>query len=358
MRRFHILCQMILMISFTLLMGGCGDESKSKDLSGWAVSGGAPVGGYGVIIHTADDGKTWERQGNSEMIPSVTIDDVSAIDDMNAWVVGSSSEVNGTRYGTILRTTDRGKSWIRQGLASGIPDVELSSISAADNDVAWAVGWSGVVLNTTDGGATWEQQAQGLYPDIEFESVYAYDQNTVWAVGGSHQQDQIIIHTVDGGKTWVRQVDSGHALIDVHAYDSDTAWAVGRQGTILRTTDGGESWIDKASGTSPFFDFNAICAIDDQKAWMTTDSIIYYTDDGGDTWVDRGPVHLGADPGYVYYMGVTAADEKKVWVVTVNTGADQKGSIFHTEDGGETWSKQSPNVNSNLRGVSFVGACR
>jgi photosystem II stability/assembly factor-like uncharacterized protein len=189
-RQGMILRPFLMLAVFSFLMismapvpafAGWADEVKEalvlhRWVSGWAV--GESADGYGTIIHTTDGGKTWVRQGNPEMIPDAFLNGVSAVDHWNAWVVGDSSG----GYGTILRTTDGGKTWIRQGSALSIPDVDFSGVSAVDREVAWAVGWNGVVLNTIDGGATWVQQAQGLLPDAQFQNVSAYDRNNVWAV--------------------------------------------------------------------------------------------------------------------------------------------------------------------------------
>ena len=366
-----LMASMVSMASAPVFAGWA-DEVKnalvsSSWVSGWAV--GSPADGYGTIIHTTDGGTTWVRQGDSTMIPDVELYDVSAVDHWNAWVAGGITDTGDGMYGTILRTTDGGKTWIRQGDWSSIPDCELLGISAADGEVAWAVGSGGVILNTIDGGATWVRQAQGMLPvTTAFQSLSAYDRNNVWAVGSIAGHTAFIIHTTDGGETWVREGENDippdpqwfYALIDVHAFNENTAWAVGSRGSVFITTDGGKSWINKswtderACCGVGFTDYNGVCAVSDLIAWKALDPAgICITTDGGDSWEqqERAPSYAS---GY-YFYGVTAMDENTAWVI----GGDpfgEPGPIVHTTDGGKTpWHNQTNPVNASLSRVSFVG---
>jgi photosystem II stability/assembly factor-like uncharacterized protein len=124
------------------LMTGCGEDNDTTKYTGWAI--GANVEGYGTIIHTEDSGKTWVRQGDASSIPDVFIEDVSAVDAQHAWVVGDGApEGNSTSFGTILYSEDGGKNWVRQGSASTIPDTSFVGVSAVSREMAWTVGTGG-----------------------------------------------------------------------------------------------------------------------------------------------------------------------------------------------------------------------
>ena len=139
MKHFIFFYRFVFVLFLILFVGGCSDDDPSGEaLVGWAVADMVMSGG-GAIIHTRNGGQTWVQQGEAH-IPDVFYGDVSAVDFQNAWVVGQSSADDGQPYGTILRTRDGGQTWIRQGSAESIPDLGLSSVSAADGDVAWAVG--------------------------------------------------------------------------------------------------------------------------------------------------------------------------------------------------------------------------
>jgi len=55
------------------------------------------------------------------------------------------------RFGTVLHTSDGGKTWVRQDTQT---DYTLSSIHFTDNKNGWAVGDEGAIIHTEDGGKT------------------------------------------------------------------------------------------------------------------------------------------------------------------------------------------------------------
>ncbi|MCX6267011.1 MAG: T9SS type A sorting domain-containing protein [Bacteroidetes bacterium] len=96
-------------------------------------------------------------------------------------------------------------------------------------------GWgaSGIILNTTDGGASWLATELETSP---LRSVCFPDSLNGYAVGLNGK----ILKTSDRGTSWQAQ-NSGTTsnLNSVFFTDSHTGYIVGDQGTILKTTNGG-----------------------------------------------------------------------------------------------------------------------
>jgi Caspase domain/Photosynthesis system II assembly factor YCF48 len=110
---------------------------------------------------------------------------------------------------------------------------DLVSVAVSDDGrSAWAVGYNGVILHTTDGGNTWRQQSSGTKVDLYGVAV-SDDGRFAWAVGSGG----VILHTTDGGNAW-RQQSSGMTRVRLHGVavseQGRSAWAVGGDGTILR----------------------------------------------------------------------------------------------------------------------------
>jgi photosystem II stability/assembly factor-like uncharacterized protein len=202
------------------------------------------VGAEGTIMRTSDGGITWSNLNSGT---TSTLYSVFFTDSLKGWVVGSG--------GTILHTTDQGETWSTQNSGTDKP---LYSVFFKDDSSGTVVG-GGIILNTTNGGLTWEIQ---FTPSSKFSSsgsLFAsspqtdYLLNVVfvnslngYAVGGSGK----LLRTTDGGKTWTSQTTgTTNDLWAIAFADAQNGFAVGTFGTILRTTDGGTSWNIINSGT-------------------------------------------------------------------------------------------------------------
>ena len=160
------------------------------------------------------------------------------------------------RDAIILRTTDGGVTWksITRSGGGALRYCDLYAVSLTDANTGIAVsssddlGYPGIILRTTDGGATWtEQFANGPrqigawlgldFTGVDLISVSFSDANTGTVVGSGGT----ILRTTDGGVTWTKQ-SSGttNDLWGVFFTDANTGTVVGSDGTILRTTAGGK----------------------------------------------------------------------------------------------------------------------
>lgn len=311
----------------------------------WAAGG---VEGRASIIRSGDHGATWSDVSTWD---GQEIEDMHAVSDSEAWVVG--------RDGTIMRTINGGSTWIRYafpststitGIASasdgtivvatmnhevyrtttgasfpltydGNTIVPLSAVAAPDLDrrTFVAVGDDGTVRRSTDRGTTWATIAPVTTAHLRAVSLALG--GTGWAVGNGG----VVLRTTDGGATWSTQTSSTTAdLYGVHAVNDRVGWAVGRDGRVIRTTNGGTTWAWITSGTSQHL--WAISALDANVAWIGgTAGRIRVTTDGGATWVSRD--HPSGDVVYQLHA---------VSTTTVYGTNDWPGAIA-TTDGGVTW---------------------
>jgi photosystem II stability/assembly factor-like uncharacterized protein len=141
------------------------------------------------------------------------------IDDYRGWLVGTG--------GTILQTSDGGETWNQASLANA-QAIRFNATSFIDNRIGWAVGSGGSIYRTTNGGRTWEALTSGVSADL-FD-VKFLDALEGWAVGA----DGTAIYSADGGVSWVTQpTNTTHPLERVFFADRTHGWAVGFGGTIL-----------------------------------------------------------------------------------------------------------------------------
>ncbi len=201
----------------------------------------------------------------------------------------------------------------------------------------WVAGEVGTILYTEDGGDTWEVQESGTEQPLS--SITFINEKSGWAVG----EYGIIIHTANGGKTWVTQENIESRLLKIYFINDQEGWVVGSEGTMLHTSNGGKKWVRKDVGIKR--SISSVYFINAQNGWIQAGGEVYRTTNGGGTWErsvfprDEYPV-FGA-PGHGEIVGSAGeredlffVDDKKGWAVVGFS------LIFHTKDGGRTWTNQ------------------
>ncbi|CAD6877555.1 hypothetical protein [Methylomonas albis] len=265
------------------------------------------------------------KQKVAEIDPKATdLTAVSFIDSLRGWAVGNG--------GIILATTDGGRSW--QNQRSGT-DGALSSVYFADSVHGWAVGSGGIILATSDGGKNWQSQASGTAQWLG--CVKFTDNLNGWALGGNG----LIVATKNGGETW--QVQAGNVartLNSVAFIDDLRGWAVGEAGAIVATNDGGKAWQVQTSGSSEHL--NSVRFLKDGlHGWATGDNgLIVATMDGGRSWQTQS----SGTSSNLRSLGFLS-DGSRGWAV----GGD--GTLLTTSDGGNTWQVASQ---KSLTRVQFL----
>lgn len=266
------------------------------DNEGWIVGSG------GVMLHTRNGGRTFQKQYSRT-------DDLYGLyfyDNKIGWSVGSN--------GTILHTDDGGNNWRRQ---QSNTRVRLYSVHFVDANRGWIVGMNGTILATTDGGKIWEPRICPL--SVHLKQVYFLNDQQGWIVGDRGA----ILRSIDGGKNWALQPSGVNKYLHgVYFVDSNTGWVVGDEGTIRHTNDGGNRWIRVESGTANWL--HAVCFVG-KMGWIVGDGgTILETTDGGQTFnrVSTLPGDVQSDILYdiSYPGGIT------VWAIS------QPGQLFRYVD--------------------------
>lgn len=160
-----------------------------------------------------------------------------------------SSEKNGLAVGvsgTILSTANGGYSWTT--VTSGTSNT-LNSIAYSTNIMAWAVGDNGTILRTDDAGATWVSVNSGV--TAKLNKISFYDANYGFIAG----DNGTILSTKDGGQTWTKSlnVPTTNELKGIKFIKSGQnliGMAVGVSGTILKSTDTSATWLTQPSNTT------------------------------------------------------------------------------------------------------------
>ncbi|RMH16119.1 MAG: oxidoreductase, partial [Gemmatimonadetes bacterium] len=197
-------------------------------------------------------------------------------------------------------------------------DALLQAVSAVDTSLVWVSGHRGVVLRTTDGGATWTRLATPAGDSLQFRDVDAFDERTAALLSAGPGTLSRLYRTRDGGATWTLQflMDHPDGFLDCAAFwDADTGFAYGDavEGVlyVLRTDDGGRTWTRLGAGALPAaqpgeggFAASGTCAATgpDGVGWIAAGNArrarVLRTDDYGRTWrAADAPLPGGAAAG-------------------------------------------------------------
>jgi hypothetical protein len=107
------------------------------------------------------------------------------VDTLVGWCVGSPTAAGAwANLGCMIIKTTDGHNWIDQ--INPVPGNSgtLMAVKALDSLNVWAIGTSGVILHTTNGGATWVREAEGLTNEM-LTGIWVVSPNEVYVVGNN-----------------------------------------------------------------------------------------------------------------------------------------------------------------------------
>ncbi len=176
-------------------------------------------GAGGLILRTTNAGTNWPAAltGTGE-----SIKDVSFVDALNGWAVGT-----GAVNGALFRTTDGGVTWIPVSPAGTVH--YMDSVAAVDSMTAFAVTTWGEILTTRNGGVSWDT-TQSVSPSLY--SIESRGGGELWTAGWDK-----VLHTRDSGVTWQEVASLGPVTIRDMSFPSEyTAYASGDSGVLFKYT--------------------------------------------------------------------------------------------------------------------------
>jgi photosystem II stability/assembly factor-like uncharacterized protein len=178
------------------------------------------IGERGLVVLSDDHGRQWRQV----RVPvSVTLTSASFINERQGWIVGHG--------GVVLNTTDGGESW----------DIQTDGIALAKAALVLAQG-----LPASDVSRERSiQQAQQLVDegaDKPLLAIYFADEKRGMAVGAYG----LAAITTDGGKTWLPSINRLPNARSMHLYavaNYGRDWVVaGEQGVLMRSNNDGTSF--------------------------------------------------------------------------------------------------------------------
>lgn len=264
------------------------------------------------------------------------LQDISFTNDpQHGWLVGSKS--------TLLETTDGGKTWQVKSLDLG-QDYRLSSVSFSGQE-GWIIGEPALLLHTNDGGNSWSR--------ILLSNQLPGNPNTIVALGPQSAEMTTdvgaIYRTTDGGKNWKAMVQEAVGVLRNIARSPDGKYiAVSAKGNFYSTWEPGQnSWQGHNRNSSRRVQNMGFGK--DGRLWMLArgGQIQFTSADSPENWEEAQYPELSTSWGL---LDLAYRTPNEIWL------SGGSGNLLCSLDDGKTWQKdrEVENVASNLYKIVFI----
>lgn len=326
---------------------------------------GYVAGDNSKMFKTDDGGLTWQQVNFQPGLDSLSFDNLYFANQNIGYASGTKPAGNGYRDYVLIKTIDGGLHWNILNVTDDYWYYYSTNFTSADTGYIVGGVYNSTenkfynILKTTDGGITWNYFSPRYwdFDIITFTRIALYKQN-VLAVGWSG----LIGKSIDGGQNWtLLSSEPQSSFWDICFINKNKGFIVG-DGGILKTTNGGTDWIKQDFGIP--YGVN-VCFPDSTTGYINSYFTLYKSNNGGDIWdsvsaydikcvsmyfITRdtgylagydGTIMKTVDGGNTWSIKQTGTDNifESIQFPTKSTGfARAWNQLLKTDDGGETWS--------------------
>jgi len=233
----------------------------------------------------------------------------------------------------------------------------LRGLSVVNEKVIWASGTGGTVINTVDGGKTWNVEKVPGAEKLDFRDIEAFDAKTAYILSIGNGSSSRIYKTIDGGSTWQLQFTNSNekAFFDAIAcFDRNNCVAVSDpvdgHYPLIETSNGGKTWSPLVSNQMPAakdgeaaFAASGTCLIAYGRSNLFlvsggSDARVFRSADRGKTWtVSNTPIKSGTAGSGIFSIAMFNSSNGVVVGGNYEKPVEKDRNLAFTSDGGATW---------------------
>jgi photosystem II stability/assembly factor-like uncharacterized protein len=196
--------------------------------------------------------------------------------------------------------------------------------------LGWAAGHYGVILNTLDGGKTWQMQLAGIQANqLTMAAAQAAVADNSTAPGAPYAMRRANVFMTNG---------PDKPFLCIAILDPQTVIVFGAYRLAMKTTDGGKTWVDWSLHIGDPLSHDIYDTITvGSNIYLTGEvGLVFCSTDGGDNFTELAPT------AQVTLYGIVAANDGSLIVYGV------AGNGFRSTDGGKTWTPLAISTQDNL----------
>lgn len=298
---------------------------------------------------------SWIPQDIGFPYPGRYVNQIAICSPTVAWATVNDGNCVTNYTREISRTTDGGNTWIPDTIVfTNSYQYAIANIYAFDANTCYAAMYpladkGGVIVKTTDGGATWSTANSPSFSTSWLDFVHFFNTSNGVCVGdptsSTASSKYVVYTTANGGTSWTTATGSFNlysastgpetALTNTFDAKGDTIWFGTTQGRIVRSINKGVNWTTTTTSTfgttynvNPVFKNSSIgIAIGTTTGGGA--AVIKKTTNGGGTWTTISPTgyYLKNNPVFGYRPG-----SNPMWI-NASPSFSSKGSCYSINDG-------------------------
>ena len=277
--------------------------------TGWIVTNGRfNTNDTAYIMKTTDGGTSW-------VIQKSRLEELNAVQFLDANTGFAGGGVNGTVMASIYKTTNGGTNWTDLNNLGGTRVNDMAFVSKDTGWISFEGGLTSFILKTENGGLNWSQQ----YTQSEhLGKIFMLNKDTGWFTTQSANGQ--LYRTTNGGMNWGLLYTFPNTILSFCFTNFTNGYIGGISPTIQYTTNGGLNWAVSNGEIGGY----SISFINDSIGFAGGGSVplrILKTTDYGRIW---------------YYQNAPATPNISIAVLKNDTSNVWAGRqiLIHTTDGG------------------------